>query len=819
MFRRIDIVTIDPGNIDHDTQIAQGRRRGRLPHPLLDRVAPCLRRGIVIDVKGEDRLGCPLMFQRQACEGALDAVGRVQQGQPGSPDHREILRVVNRVGKVHAFQAQDIAGHQALNLIREECGLSYSRKTRYRSPTHGTSAYHAGIFSTRYATPSQDEIRMTAHEILTELNLPIYRTLGRGKRMVHVVEGPPTRRDDVMAKLPELPADTELVCVWTENAADTSKRVRFDAWHPAQMLDVADAFMNKHRGRGLKLSLDAAGKRVHLGASRADHGDGGITDLASRWLAAILGELRPLLAWESRFVQVFAAEPTSSREAPALPLCGGLPHGFTTLRDIDAPDRAHSTDHLDSPYLLPHLRKIFAKAPGDAEEVTKMSAHHGLWSYGWTPPAGSLFTIEKLDKATGTATPVMTVPLARLLVHVGFGGITLLEWAVRADCVPETEQSLLKICLLDRADDASVVTLSDLLQINTVLRRAYSTFNEPEMNVRVTLTLGPNRTASIETHNGPVPDPDAIDKPIGWLALLAERAKLLLGRDIGRLVLDDRARVQTSAILAGERSDLEPAIEREDQLLARLADVEDAGAGWPYSAAFARDELEHRRYGRFTDSGTHFTIADHAFALMAYGKFGFENVIRHMRGPYNRLWLIAQFYEAFLQVTAGRFAACDMTKRDALNAVRESFLHFAARLHAEKVSSQLQACDLFNRMRAALTLDQRRIELAEDLNRAVSIAEIADSRRATERREEFALVVTAAAVTLAGYDLLDKLCLDDASGWAKMAGLVVSLLFGALIGTWATGVLRHESLCGMVCRGGVRGIVRRLLRPSEGRRP
>lgn len=652
---------------------------------------------------------------------------------------------------------------------------------------------------------------MTADDILGSLKLATRRALGRGKRVVHVVKDQVTRRDDVMAKLHELPADTELVCVWTENLTDTSKQIAFDAWHPKAAQDTAEAFVARCKDQRIDVLLDASGNRIHLSASSADPGDGGITNLASRWLAAILGELRPLLAWESRFVQVFAAEPSSSREAPALP----LRDGFATLPDIDAPDRAHSTDHLDSPYLLPHLRKVFAKAPKSIEELSAMSAHHGLWSYGWTPPAGSAFTIEK----PGTATPTMTVPLARLLVHVGYGGVTLLEWVVRADRVSDPTQSLIDICLLDRADDASVVTLSDLLRINTVLRRAYSTFNKPDMNVRVTLTLGSNRTASIETNNGPVPDPDAIDKPIGWLALLAERAKPLLGRDIGRLVLDDRARVQTSAILAGERSDLAPAIERENQLLARLADVEDAGDGWPYSAAFARDELEHRRYGRFTDLGTHYTIADHAFAVMAYGKFGFENVIRHMRGPYNRLWLIAQFYEAFLQVTAGRFAACDMTKRDALNAVRESFLHFAARLHAEKVSSQLQACDLFNRMRAALTLDQRRIELAEDLNRAVSIAEIADSRRATERREEFALVVTAAAVTLAGYDLLDKLCLDDASGWAKVAGLVVSLLVGAVIGTWATGVLRHESLCGMVCRGGVRGIVRRLLWPSEGRRP
>lgn len=659
---------------------------------------------------------------------------------------------------------------------------------------------------------------MTAHEILTELNLPIYRTLGRGKRMVHVVEGPPTRRDDVMAKLPELPADTELVCVWTENAADTSKRVRFDAWHPKAAQDTAEAFVARCKDQKLDVLLDASGNLIHLSASSADPGDGGapgndgITNLASRWLAAILGELRPLLAWESRFVQVFARDDAAYRDRP-LP-AHALAYGFRTLQDNDAETRSASTDHLDSAYLLPHLRHLFTKAPETPAEIKDMSDRVGLWTYAWTPPAGYQFTIEP---AKGAEPEPVTVPLARLLVHVCFDGITLLEWVVRKDRVENPEsKTLLDICLDAPDKTEPVVTLADLLWLNTILRCTYSTFLDSGKNRVVTLTVDKHKSAQMETCNGPASNKDTAT---GWLALLAAQAEQLVGAPLGRLVLDQRARVQTSAILAGERSDLEPAIEREDQLLARLADVEDAGDGWPYSPAFARDELEHRRYGRFTDLGTHYTIADHAFALMAYGKFGFENVIRHMRGPYNRLWLIAQFYEAFLQVTAGRFAACDMTKRDALNAVRESFLHFAARLHAEKVSSQLQACDLFNRMRAALTLDQRRIELAEDLNRAVSIAEIADSRRATERREEFALVVTAAAVTLAGYDLLDKLCLDDASGWAKMAGLVVSLLFGALIGTWATGVLRHESLCGMVCRGGVRGIVRRLLRPSEGRRP
>jgi hypothetical protein len=293
-----------------------------------------------------------------------------------------------------------------------------------------------------------------------------------------------------------------------------------------------------------------------------------------------------------------------------------------------------------------------------------------------------------------------------------------------------------------------------------------------------------------------------------------------------RQVLDERIPLLTTLSLsrgAGSAADLTQVGEGDWWRLA-LADA--AGeAPWAYNPAFLRAEGGAPFYDRFrpdpqTDpsGATRYLIAGCHLAAVGAGRFFDTHVARHMRSHYRQMATLCVLEFATLLMLSSRLsraaadraaapdrAAADRAFRKAAVDIEAAFLDFTHAVRFTGVSSQLQAREMFDRLRAAMGLDRLYDDVRREIDDAARLAIALDQRDAAQAADRAAdaarrlteLATLAAAIGLvtgvAGMNILIGEPLEtwlrarfgwrtDTLGWdAAQLGAVLTLVSGGLL--------------------------------------
>ena len=462
------------------------------------------------------------------------------------------------------------------------------------------------------------------------------------------------------------------------------------------------------------------------------------------------------------------------------------------------------------------------------------------------------------------ATPTLTiagtdgvfgkVKITELLVHFCFNRLAIIEYAVEGRCRlhdrlckdrsadddPRVWRGWLTLRQQKPAygDDHAVTDFGGLLNVLKFARQTYAPFRGKGADTVTTLTwAGEPSHMRFGGKNADMPATEDSDRPVGWLRHLLEQVLKPFGLSHWRILEDERARVIAGTALAG-RSPLLPYGERQrDVMLARLADVEGRGTGFPYDEAFNRDALKDLAYRRFETldwspgDSTLYAVDDHSFVCLTYGWFGSETVLpQHLSGPYRRIVLIGQAYAGIFHKFSADIAWLsqqrlqletqregfrnrdDAEARDALAGIgntldtlsdlvrtqRIRFLGFANALWFEDVSPQMQAKDLYRMLRGRLGLKALYDEIQAELERTDTIEQSGRAERHETLVDKVSTLAAIAAGTIAMLDIFEKVLFAGdppilPGSWLHyLLSLPISLGIGFLAAVLVHQVLRRD---------------------------
>jgi len=227
-----------------------------------------------------------------------------------------------------------------------------------------------------------------------------------------------------------------------------------------------------------------------------------------------------------------------------------------------------------------------------------------------------------------------------------------------------------------------------------------------------------------------------------------------------RQVLDERIPVLTTISLTrggGSAEDLEQVSPGDWD---RIGAADAAGTNkYPYNPRFIAAEKPVHKYDRFaphadTDRGgaTCFLMCHYHFAAVGAGWFFDTHVVNHMRRQYRQMMLIAYLEFAALLMFSSRLTALasdlkakdgvDDGLRDRLVAINQEFFQFTHIYRFTGVSNQVQARELFDRMRRSIGLNELFADVKQEMDGALQFSLANESRRRAETAETLTEVAT-----------------------------------------------------------------------------
>ncbi|PZX22257.1 hypothetical protein LY44_02985 [Rhodobacter capsulatus] len=230
-----------------------------------------------------------------------------------------------------------------------------------------------------------------------------------------------------------------------------------------------------------------------------------------------------------------------------------------------------------------------------------------------------------------------------------------------------------------------------------------------------------------------------------------------------RHLSDDRLPLMTTVILRS-RADY---YALSDGHWMRLAFVEQPGKSpFPYAEAFLRNGFEGHCYDRFhhakelEENGkpvpcTRYLMCDYAMTAVTYaeGNDYAETLEVHMQRHYYQMFLLQVIDKAMMLGLSSRItravARFDRTRSEpalstGLQDIERDFLHYVHRFRFTGVSGQLQAGELYARLRGVMRLDAMFADIKSELETAVAFL----SSREAERQGREARHATEAAERL-----------------------------------------------------------------------
>ena len=593
--------------------------------------------------------------------------------------------------------------------------------------------------------------------------------------------------------------------------ADDGHLTQLEYSGPGERQALLDELVDRLLGDGSdlgRLRLWAGGSQTvcFLGADPGEAGETELRALADRLVDLCLGGNRPLLKWRSSFLQVLRYEGEANAEAARSGTFDDEPAG--------EPERNYIVDYL-AHFLTPtrdeqrqelHDGRIArdslmvrsyacAGRPEDAGRLPRLRVE-------W--PGGRL--IERL--------------LAGIKVHFLHGGLVILEWQFQDGWPGFDGKSRLVDALLRRAHllqaareacisafapdppaepyptlppptrySPGVDCMAELLDFNDAARQCYSSFWSPSLRKTISLIQPDGEVSPAGSLEFGIGTQASARQPAFWFRDLVALAlkPFELDPDKVELVLDERARVLTTAGLAGNRPDLEAAAPEQDVLFQRLATVEPFGPRHFYDPDFLAGEHARIAYRRFATSPTYpgssalHGITDQSLVLMGFGWFAANVSIKHVACQYQRLFLTGLLYSSTfheLSHELGRLArqrigltrdlaaldkAIDRARRRCrwawrkrrarskllrriehhgaeIGRIRERFTGFANGLWFDEVSTQIQGREMFRMMTAELGVRAQYDEITAEIERSDALEREDAARRAEQRRDEIGVL-------------------------------------------------------------------------------
>ena len=218
-----------------------------------------------------------------------------------------------------------------------------------------------------------------------------------------------------------------------------------------------------------------------------------------------------------------------------------------------------------------------------------------------------------------------------------------------------------------------------------------------------------------------------------------------------RQVLDERIPVITTLSLTSGRKDAAADLEMvSDGDWFRLAAADKSGTDvYPYNPDFLDGLRDTYFYDRFFSSpqterrgATRFLLAGYHFAAVGSGEYFDDLLTEHVRRHYRQMYFIVHLeYAALLMISsrlsnAVEFRHEEKEFRACVVETEKEFLDFTHRYRFTGVSNQLQATELYDRMRESVGVDRLFRDVQTELQHATEFALALDQRDAARAAED-----------------------------------------------------------------------------------
>lgn len=326
--------------------------------------------------------------------------------------------------------------------------------------------------------------------------------------------------------------------------------------------------------------------------------------------------------------------------------------------------------------------------------------------------------------------------------------------------------------------DPSVTSLADLLNFNNLGRLCYSAYRNYDEKSSVSLLVAGKVVGATRMSEDVVAEPGVAD---GWFGALVDLALASWGRGRGdvTLLLDERARIVSTAVPHAAPPKLPQALAYQDYLRSCLATVERPGPNNFYHAPFVTRELEQISYHRFTRQERYpgaqqtYAMTDQSLTLLGHGWFAANFSILHMTSMYRRIFLLevmlATIFGSFgrrlaelsaergaeqaktlqierdlknyglLDVYFEKKAALDQALDDIatrVGSIKESAVAVANAFYAVDASTQMQGREMHDKIAEAVGAKAHYDEMMAEISRSDALETADAARRAERRREE-----------------------------------------------------------------------------------
>ena len=235
-----------------------------------------------------------------------------------------------------------------------------------------------------------------------------------------------------------------------------------------------------------------------------------------------------------------------------------------------------------------------------------------------------------------------------------------------------------------------------------------------------------------------------------------------------RQVLDERIPLITTLSLT-QKDDAGPkalsAISDGDWYRLAIADSE-GESPYPYNPGFLAEQRDNLFYDRFFpfegDKGnlaTRFVFAGYHFGAIGAGQFFDDLITEHTRRHYRHMQHVCLLeFATLLGISQDLCQAVDERNKKRLAGeddpkfgakiieTQSSFMDFTHKYHFTGVSNQLQAREMFDKMRSSMELDARYAEIRAELASATELALAEEQRATTKAAQGLTEIATVAAV-------------------------------------------------------------------------
>lgn len=582
------------------------------------------------------------------------------------------------------------------------------------------------------------------------------------------------------------------------------------------LLDELGIRLLEHTDGLARLRIWAGGSNLacFFGADRGEAEERDLRRLADRLADLLMGGNRPLRAWRSSFFQVLRYKGEADAD-------NALATGGIAADPAGEPERNYIVDYL-ADFLTPTAEAQAAALDGG--RIPRDSLVIQSFAYRGEPAHHHRLPKLVVEWANGRR---IERPIAAVKLHFIHGGLVILEWQLEDGWPGFSEAGGLIAALLRRAGDLDaamhgcipafapdtdyptlpkpgaywpgVDCMADLLDLNDAARQCFSSFKSVEYGKTIHLVMADGTIAADSALDYGGHTQAHARRPVNWFKCLADLVLEPFALDLARLeiVLDERARVLTTAALVGDRPDLEAAALEQDVLFQRLATVEPYGPRHFYDPDFLAAEHARIAYRRFLTSPTYpgsqalYGITDQSIVLMGHGWFTANVAIQHMACQYQRLFLVGLLYacvfhdfshelacHARTRIALSRAIAQfdetietsrqrariawrarkDRIKKlravaahgDSVGRIKERFIGFANGLWFDEISTQIQGREMFERLTRELGVARQYKEITAEIERGDALEREDAGRRSAQRRDEIGvLATTAGAVGLA----------------------------------------------------------------------